>query len=130
MGPGLIEFSRASGRETGLKRLIPVAIFSLVAMFPIASADAQLSHKKPKPVKKACELTYDIVSTTLIKGEVALSDRDVGRIVKAFDKKGIPKTLKRLARGLGSGPQTEAGDLIRACSDLGHTPPITLVPQG
>jgi hypothetical protein len=129
MRPGLIEFSRASGRETGLKRLIPVAIFSLVATTSIASAEAQLSHKKPKPEKKACQLTYDIVTITLQKAEVALSDRDVGRIVKAFDKKGIARTLKRLARGLGSGRQTEAGDLLRACSDLGHTPPLTLLPQ-
>jgi hypothetical protein len=103
-----------------LKRLISVVIISLVATTSIASADAQLSQKKPKPAKKACQLTSAIVSKTVLSGESALSDRDVGRIVKAFDKKGIPKTLKRLARGLGSGPQTEAGELLRACRRLGH----------
>jgi hypothetical protein len=112
-----------------LKRLISVVIILLVATTSIASADAQLSHRKPKPEKKACQLTYDIVLTTIRKAELALSDRDVGRIVKAFDKKGIPKTLKRLARGLGSGPQTEAGDLLRACSSLGHTPPVASLLQ-
>ena len=111
-----------------MKRLISVVIISLVATTSIASAGAQLSHRKPKPEKKACQLTYDIVSATFRKA-AALSDRDVGRIVKAFDKKGIPKTLKRLARGLGSGPQTEAGDLLRACSSLGHTPPVASLLQ-
>jgi hypothetical protein len=113
-----------------MKRIVGVIGTAAIAVTLTASPAMAHPDKKPNPAtKRACEDFIDF-SVETGTGISALTVKQARTLVRAFDKKGVPKSLKRaahtwfgnvpeaVARGLPLADQQEI-DLLEACERAG-----------
>jgi hypothetical protein len=95
-----------------MKRIIGVIGTAAIAVTLTASPATAYPDKKPNPAtKRACENFIDVsIDTAGAGGDVGLSVKQARTLARAFDKKGVPKALKRAAH-------TWFGERSRGCGE-------------